>query len=56
MKIKRKRNNIKKTLVWEVDLRGLNTSCLTINTDDIKTKRKKNSKKSTKTSYFYRLS
>lgn len=56
MAIKRKKNNIKKTLVWEVDLKGLNTSCLTKPTEDINTKGKKNSKKSTQTCYFYRLS
>lgn len=56
MPIKRKRNNIKKTLIWEVDLKGLNTSCLKINTDGINTKEKKNSNKSTQTCYFYRVS
>lgn len=56
MPIKRKRNNIQITLVWEVGLKGLHTSCLTVNTDDIDTKEKKKSNKSTQTFYFYRLS
>lgn len=52
MAIKRKRNNIKITLVYEVDLKGLNTSCLTINTDDINTKGNKSSNNSTQTLFL----